>query len=473
MPSLRRGEALLPYEPSKAEPFDRKRAAHLARRAAFAASANELDWMVEQGLDKSFERLLNSEDEEKRFGEILSLVEGQLLDLSRSDGIQSWWLYRMVESRAPVREKMTLFWHDHFATSIRKSYRARWMLMQNSLFRSAGMGEFGKLLLAVSKDPAMLYWLDNRLNNKKRPNENFARELMELFSLGRDNYTEKDIAEVARAFSGWHLRGDRFFFNKGQHDNGKKTVFGKTGNWNGDDIIRLLLEKPECASHLVRKIWAFYIGPWQPSAELEDLAGRFREDSYHVGRLVERILRSRAFFSQASYRARITSPVEFVIGNVRRLGAKLQLASAGRTTASLGQALFAPPTVEGWEGEDGWLAAQWNLNRMNTGAMLSALRGGSGEPRFSAFAYAKAHELDTAQKAVEHFLDLFVDGVVPEPVRKRLLYYMDHYDPPRGKQHRGKKGDRVDRYKLDYRHVDAKIRGLVHLVMALPEAQVC
>ncbi|MFQ5503682.1 MAG: DUF1800 family protein [Planctomycetota bacterium] len=475
MRRVRPEEALLPYEPTAEDPFDRRKAAHLARRAGFGATRAELDRAEKNGLEATLDTFLHGKGDGESFAGLLEQVEAQLIDLSRADGLRTWWLYRMLHTKDPLRERMTLFWHDHFATSIRKVYRGPLMLQQNELFRQRGLGEFGELLLAVSRDPAMLIWLDNRLNVKSRPNENYARELMELFSLGRDRYTEKDIKEVARAFTGWHLRGNRFFFNQAQHDGGEKTLFGVKGKFDGKDVIDLILARPECARFVTGKLWAHFVGPWAPSRAIGELAEAFHADSCHVGRLVARILRSRAFFSEQAWRARIAGPTDQFLRYSRLLGIKVNLAQAGRAIAGMGQALFEPPTVEGWKEEDAWLSARWSLSRMNGGALLSALRGTRGEPRFDAQGYARKHGLDTAKKCVDHFLELLVDGELPDGVRRRLLYYMDHYD--KGRTRRPAKpnaqGDVKNAYKLDWTHVDLKVRGLVHLILALPEAQVC
>jgi hypothetical protein len=471
MREVRSGEALLPWQPSKDDPWDRRKAAHLGRRAAFGAKHEEIDWMLEQGPGGVLDVLFQPTGDAK-FDMLFEQLEGQVFDLSRTDGLQQWWCYRMLHGPDPLRERMTLLWHDHFATSVRKVGRGRYMQLQNETLRTHALGKFGDLLLAMSKDVAMLIWLDNRLSSKGRPNENYARELLELFALGRDNYEEQDIKEVARAFTGWTSSGERFVYDPKRHDSGEKTIFGKKGKWTGEDVVRLLLEQPACARHVASRIWHDMVGPWLPEEVLEDLAQGLRDSDYDLGQLVRRILSSRAFYSAQAYRSRISDPSEYVLGIVRRLGAKARISSIAGYISTLGQSLFAPPSVEGWKRGEAWLSARRCLLRIDAAMDLSADRGAEGEARWDVIAYCRQHELKEAEQIVEHFVDLFVDGEISAATRSRLLHYMNHVDL-RGKPKKGEKGpDRKDSFKADYRHVDGKVRGLVQLILSLPEAQV-
>ena len=280
----------------------------------------------------------------------------------------AWWVYAMLNGGCPAHEKMTLFWHNHFATSIAKVQRTTLMFNQNRLIREHALGKFSSFLHDMSKDAAMIVWLDNNSNLKAHPNENYAREVMELFTLGVGHYTEKDIREAARAFTGWHTNGDEFDFNARYHDNGEKTVLGKTGNWNGDDVLDILLKRPDCAEFLVRKLYRVLIGELQepPAKLLAPLAEAFRKTDYDVNDLVRRMLSSRHFFSAYAFRKRIKSPVEYVLGAVKTVyeGVPSPQPLVHRLEL-MGQQLFSPPNVKGWPGGQTWLNTSTVLARVN------------------------------------------------------------------------------------------------------------
>ena len=314
-------DAWAPWRPSAADPWSRKWAAHLYRRAAFGATRQELIERPRSGPDGTLDLLLQGEPDA---AEILpTLLDVGRTAATRDDGtgteIRGWWLYCMLQGGHPLREKLTLFWHNHFATSIAKVRDANLMFRQNCLLREHALGKFGPFLQAISRDAAMLVWLDSNSNVKGKPNENYARELMELFSLGVGNYTEKDIREAARAFTGWHTDGKRVpLQRRGQHDDGRRRSSGKTGNWDGGDVVRIVLEQPAAARFLVRKLYAFFVSEIAPpDALLEPLCESFRKSDYDIAALVRTMLSSRLFFSEHAFRKRIKSPVEYVLGAVR------------------------------------------------------------------------------------------------------------------------------------------------------------
>src|SRR5262245_64566482 len=232
-----------PWRPSPADPWGRKWAAHLYRRAAFGASRAELLQAERLGHQGTLDLLLRGRPDADDLQEALTDA-GRVAAGQGIEPLRAWWEYSMLHSPHPLREKLTLFWHDHFATSDEKVQNPAVMLRQNDLLRRHALGKFGPFLQAISKDPAMLVWLDGNRNVKGRPNENYARELMELFSLGVGNYTEKDVREAARAFTGWHTERGAFTFNAAAHDGGMKTVLSKTGAWDGGDVVRIVLEQP-------------------------------------------------------------------------------------------------------------------------------------------------------------------------------------------------------------------------------------
>ncbi len=377
-------EAWKPWQPSAEEPWGRKWAAHLYRRAAFGSSREDLIEAERLGMEGTLDLLLQGKPQATDALETLIDVGRLAADCDDSgDQLRGWWLYCMLQSGHPLREKLTLFWHNHFATSIVKVQSANLMFRQNCLLREHALGRFGPMLQAVSRDGAMLVWLDSNSNVKGRPNENYARELMELFSLGVGNYTEKDVREAARAFTGWRALGPGFRFNPRLHDDGPKTVLGKTGNWDGGDIVRIALEQPAAARFLIRKLYRFYVSERAapPDTLIEPLCESFRRSDYDIAALVRTILASRHFYSVHAFRQRIKSPVEFVLGAVlaayhrygeeepdfRPVPQQMLLGVLGE----LGQTLFAPPNVKGWPGGKVWLNTLTLLARTNFAESLA------------------------------------------------------------------------------------------------------
>jgi uncharacterized protein (DUF1800 family) len=342
---------------------DRQLIAHLLRRAGFGATPGELDFCVGLGFDATVDRLVNYGGIDT--SELEARLAAQSYDLSRLDGCQNWWLYRMLFSPRPLEEKMTLFWHGHFASTNSKVGKPPYMLLQNKLFRDNALGDFAELVLKVTQDPAMLVFLDGKDNVKGRPNENYARELMELFTLGIGNYSEKDITESARALTGWTIREDRFFNNAARHDTGSKSFLGQTGNLDGNDICRIVVQQPACAPFIARKLIRFFAMDNPSDDFVGRIASLFRGSGLSVKAAVEGILRSPEFRSEAAYRATIKSPVELLVGALKALEiAQLPKDFVG-TLRTMQQDLFNPPGVEGWDGGIAWLSTTTFLNRSN------------------------------------------------------------------------------------------------------------
>jgi uncharacterized protein (DUF1800 family) len=359
-------DAWKPWVPSAAEPWDRKRAAHLFRRAAFGATPEEIDAALTDGFPKTLDRLLAGEPDAADRQELLTETGRYYTD---PGNLRVWWLYAMVEGGHPLREKLTLFWHNHFATSYAKVRSTKLMFDQNLTLRKHALGRFRPFLLDMSKDTAMLVWLDSNRNVKGGPNENFAREVMELFSLGVGNYTEADVREAARAFTGWHHDAEVSGFenNPVLHDDGVKTVLGRTGRWTGTDVVRICCDHPACAAFLARKLYAFFVSETPPPDKLvEPLADRFRRSDYDIAELVKAILGSRLFFSPHAYQKRVKWPVEYALGATRAvvLG-RVPLADFPDPLAKMGQVLFAPPNVKGWRTGTDWLNSATLLARNN------------------------------------------------------------------------------------------------------------
>jgi len=278
-----------------------------------------------------------------------------------------WWANRMLTTRRPLEEKLTLFWHGHFATGENKVRDYRMMLRQHEMFRSHASGGFRELLIGVLKDPAMLVYLDNGENVKKHPNENFGRELLELFTMGVGNYTERDVREGARAFTGWTNDVLEFKFDADQHDFGQKVFLGRTDALNGEDIIDTILQQPVTAEFVAGKLYRYFVRDEVAGPVKADLGRTFRESGYQLKPLLRRIFLSRDFYSPASYATQIKSPVQLVVSTYRKMGLREvpTIPDFGRMTASLGQSLFDPPNVAGWAGGRTWITPATLLQRGN------------------------------------------------------------------------------------------------------------
>jgi hypothetical protein len=281
--------------------------------------------------------------------------------------VSYWWANRMLDSPRPLQEKMALFWHGHFASNEAKVRDYRKLLGQLELFQKHGTGNFRDLTLAVAQDPAMLSFLDAGVNVKGASNENFAREIMELFTMGVGHYTEKDIREAARAFTGWNYVDLKFVVNKDQHDDGEKTFLGKTGRFDGVDVIDIIMQQPATADYIAGKIYRFFVRQ-ELSPELQKQLGSvLRDNHYEITPLLEKIFLSRDFYSPASVGTRIKSPVELAVTTYKKLGLKNVpgVPDFNSATGQLGQQLFSPPTVAGWAGGQSWITPGLLLERGN------------------------------------------------------------------------------------------------------------
>jgi uncharacterized protein (DUF1800 family) len=281
--------------------------------------------------------------------------------------LSTWWADRMLTTPRPLQEKMALFWHGHFATSDTKVRDYRKMLLQLELFQVKGMSNFRELLLGVTQDPAMLVFLDNGQNVKAHPNENFGRELMELFTMGDGNYTEKDIREASRAFTGWTDRKLQFVVLEEEHDTGEKTVLGKTGNFDGEEVIDIILGQTATADRIVEKLYQFFVRIEIDTETQRALAKQFRDSGYEIKPLLKTIFLSKDFYSDKSRASLVKSPVQLAVSTYKRMGlAKLPtIPDFNQTTGTLGQTLFRPPNVAGWAGGRSWITPATLLERGN------------------------------------------------------------------------------------------------------------
>jgi len=470
-------EAWQPWQPTAEQPWNLKWAAHLLRRAAFGyptSRPNEDPWsglsrIVDQGLAATLDELFQPPD--ASFEQMVDDAGRSLDSDNDAENLRGWWFYRMLHTPTPLRERMTLFWHNHFATSIDKVRQSDWMFEQNRTLREHALGKFEPLVLAVSRDPAMIVWLDLQRNVRSLPNENFGRELMEVFTLGVGHYTERDVREMSRAFTGWRAVDGRFEFDPRMHDNEPKTLFGQTGNFDGNDAVRLLLRQPAAARFIVRKLFRQFVNEAESPSDalLEPLVAEFRRSGLDIGRTLRRILSSRLFFSDTAYRQRIKSPVEFIVAAALALEGDFPMQPLVSMMDGLGQDLFAPPNVKGWDGGKAWLNTATLLARDNAMWQLVGYRADDKpEPntpagsrpadssRSSRYCYpagsAKSHAGGDLAAQIRFFVDLLLQGDLAEPVKKQLVDYLKR-DSPMGAAW------------------DHRVRETLHMLLVLPEYQ--
>lgn len=386
--------ALAPFRGS----WGTRQAAHLLRRAGFGGTPAAVSAVAAGTMDAAVDglihypsvsalpdtpELLDDLPADARFPGMPSdpdALKARQMALGRARrenaaAMQRWWLDRMVASPAPLQEKMTLFWHGHFTSAYEKGIPAFRLIAQNELFRRNALGNARGIALAVSRDPAMLRYLDNAVNVRAHPNENYAREFFELFTLGIGNYSETDVREAARAFTGWTIRprfGWEFYDNPRTHDPGLKTIFGRSGPFDGSDVVRLAFEQPAAARWFAAKLLNFFVYN-DPEPELIDaLAAQIRQHDFELGPVMSQLLRSNVFYSARAYRALVKSPIEFVVGTYQLYGFTAVQPTVLAVLNRLAQRPFFPPNVKGWEGGASWLNSQAMLTRANFAASVAA-----------------------------------------------------------------------------------------------------
>ncbi|MGF1626543.1 MAG: DUF1800 family protein [Alphaproteobacteria bacterium] len=362
--------ALLPTGAARA--LSDGEARHLLVRTGFGATQPEIDRLLPLDRAQAVDLLLEEAALPSSFplpdwADLNPMTIRGLEDRAVADALlaeqaaalKAWWIGRMLASPTPLRERMTLFWHGHFATALSKVRSPQLMLRQNGLLRRHALGDYSALLAAMVADPAMLLYLDGGSSTAAAPNENLAREVMELFALGVGTYSEAEIREAARALTGWVVHpatGDAVFV-PARHDGGTKTLFGQTGPWDGEDVVRILLEQPEAARFVAGRLWAGFVSQPPGEDELAMLAGGFRDDGYRIAPLLRAILLSEAFWRIEERGAMIAAPVEWAVGALRLLDAHdTPPGPVAELAADLGQDLFEPPDVAGWPGGERWIA---------------------------------------------------------------------------------------------------------------------
>jgi uncharacterized protein (DUF1800 family) len=478
--------ALLPY----AGPWNRRLAAHLLRRAGFGGSPADVDRIASMPARDAVDAFINFPGTGSLAarpalqdplipprGLYRGFAQGMAADSGIADArkafqmqnnrvrrenliaLQQWWLGRMIASPAPLQEKMTLFWHGHFTSSPEKQTTAQELFMQNQLFREYALGNVRDLTLHVSQDPAMLRYLDNNVNVKAHPNENYARELMELFTLGIGNYTEQDIRESARAFTGWTFRRNpdgtgTFYDNRSVHDDGVKTFLGQTGNFSGNDIVNIIFQQPAASKWFATKLLSFFVYMDPEPALVNQVAALIVRNNYELKPVMSTLLRSNVFFSDRAYRALVKSPVEFVVGAHQLFGvpdvAPVELA----TLRAMGQVLFYPPNVKGWDGGEAWLSSSTILTRENFA------NGVAQNPKImdNATWLAPAMRAMDPRTVAKTLTDTMLQGDVSPASVAQLVAYL------------GGAGQSA-LAELSPENVDQRVRNAAYLTMAMPAFQ--
>ena len=441
--------AWAPYRPDARRPWDLALAGHLYRRAAFGANWGQLQRALADGPQPTIDNLLRPQTDPDAFNREYDEYEAAGSD--SAEALRAWWLRRMIGTPHPLLEKMTLFWHGHFATSNVAVKNARLMHRHVQLLRRHALGCFRPLLEAVSRDPAVLVALGADANRKALPNESFARALMQHFTLGPGRYAEKDVREAARAFTGRFVISGKLRHIPREHDEGTKQLLGNSGRFTGDDVMRIVLDHTSTPGTLVRGLYRWLISETEPPEPrvIAPLAESFAKD-YDVLKLVETMLRSNLFFSPAAYRRRIKCPVEFAVGIIRGLEAMISTTRLGQDLADLGQNLYHPPTVNGWAGGRHWIGWAAMVQRHNLARAL--LRGADpyGD-KLDPQAVARKHGHSTPQSAGRFLLDLFLQADLEPGASDALMQTLPTPAGPGG-------GD-----------PSAALRRFAHAVVTVPE----
>ena len=360
------------WEPNASQNWNVALAAHLYRRAAFGATAQQLQSAVNRDLESALIELFDLNRNTVEFQTASAQLAQSALSAGDSKGLAVWWLRDMLGTQSPLLEKMTLFWHGHFATGADKVKEPQVMLAQNRILRQYALGDISKLVHAISQDAAMLVYLDSAVNRKAHPNENFARELMELFCLGEGNYSEHDVQELARCFTGWEVRRNQFRFNSFQHDAGMKELL-KQQVESGQEAVDAVLRQPQAAMFIISKLFRFFIAdePVPPASLLQPLADQLVADDWNLQNTLRRMLGSQLMFSPLVRGRKIRSPIEWALNWMNACQLTTNLKKVSDALSELGQALFYPPNVKGWDGGRAWINSSTLVGRTNFVSQLT------------------------------------------------------------------------------------------------------
>src|SRR3989440_1154332 len=443
---------------------------HLLRRGGFGARPEELSVYQNLGFNGAVDRLINyqqvSEDDTE------NRLKAMNLNLVKPTDQQRWWLLRMAWTQRPLLEKMTLFWHGMLVSSYHKVGGARAyerMMVQNQFFRKHAFDTFDNILLGITADPAMLFYLDLTKSTKKAPNENYAREVMELFTLGLGHYTQQDVYEGAAALTGWHIRGLSSYYNPKDHNDLTKTYLGHTGNLNYKDVINILTNHPAAPWFLTRKLFTFFVYENPSTDDLKPLVDTYVQSGHNMGAVMRTLLLSPQFSSAQAYRSRVKSPVEFTVGAYRAFGVKGDGQGLPAITTLMGQTIFDPPNVAGWPGDKVsslWLNSGTWLTRLNYLDLLlvrGTLASKGSTPPIDLQTLVKNNAIDSPDRFVDYFASFLLDGTLASDRRSQLIDYFTTRDTSRGGQQITLTNCKS--YPLN------RVRGTLYLMMASPEYQ--
>jgi uncharacterized protein (DUF1800 family) len=461
--------------------------AHLMRRAGFGATRAELEAYAADGYGATVDGLLDPAAEDDVPVDMLRRYHPDHSGMIGQAGVTAYWLYRMVNSKRPLQEKVALFWHGVFATGYSKLTQGRVLMDQIDMFRRHGMGDVRTLLVELSRDPSMILWLDNHDNHKTAINENFGRELLELFSMGVGNYGEDDIKEAARAFTGWTIGNAGYMERRAQndslwpygrlnlhfeyssedHDDGEKSFLGETGPLTGEDIVEIICRQPATARFISRHMYSFFVADEPPvtqwpyseprdPAAIDILSRAYFESGYDTGEMLRVMFNSDFFKSRDSWYEKVKSPAELVSGVLRLTGEfgkpdpKLQAAAS--EMSNMGQSLLNPPSVEGWHAGVEWIDTGNLVERINFASEKFSDVNQPGIKEMIGRSMADAGGVASPQRLVQGCLDQLGAIEVSEPTRAVLLAHAENLDPESG----------------DHKHAVAE---MLRLVASTPEFQ--
>ena len=486
---------------------EQEKIAHLLRRFGFGASESELAYYSKNGLSGAINALLDYEKVEDVCDiDPMSFSNGKNVVNMRV--IQNLFAMRLIGTMRPLEEKMTLFWHNHFATSSAKVDNAFIMHNHIGTLRKFALGRFNVLLEAISKDPGMIYWLDGQENVAEHPNENFAREVMELFTLGIGNYTEKDVQESARCYTGWTYgrglrandtaprRVDTFKFFLNRHDQGIKTVLGETGNLNGEEMLMLLCKQKQTAKFVTKKLWSWFAYEEPEDALIDRLATKFYDSKLDIKVLVRSVMESPEFYSERAFRKVLKNPIDFTVSTIRQLGAgqmmiqrikdgianpqvneqnglnlPLVRALAPAQTAfssskSMGMELLAPPDVSGWRNGAYWITTSTMVERMKWADKLFA-----GGPAGTTANPTNPLGGNRGPQVGINAYPLFSSDPTPSGVVKSLMSVFDLTMPPAKVAGLVAAAEAEGGQRIDLRNANAVARAVCKVMFSTPEFQ--
>lgn len=454
---------------------------HLYSRAGFGLSPKELTQKNSLSIQTEVEKLIKKATKNTPFSnQKITLEEDGEMEMANKKDRQQLrkkgrqmvaqmntdWLQSMATTDNPLLERMSLFWHDHFACRITQP-----LLVANYMtaIRSNALGNFRDLLLAVSKSAAMIRYLNNQQNRKQKPNENFAREVMELFTIGRGNYTENDIKEAARAFTGWSsdLKGE-FVFREFWHDKGEKTFMETTGNFGGEDIINIILARKETAFFIVKKVYQYFVNEKINEKRVENLANYFYKNDYDIAKLMQNIFTSSWFYEKENMGTKIKSPIDLLVGVMKMIDIDFKNNKAILFyEKALGQILFNPPNVAGWQGGKAWIDNSTLLTRLNFVSYLF------GQVEMS-IKVKEEFEANIRNKAMKRFVaDVSADKLVREFSRYSKEELLQEMSTRLVAPDISKKTKIIDEYTIKNGTKADYIKSLAMQLMSLPEYQLC